>query len=104
MNPNLQQSCTVRRILASPSNPHEPNQVEIMTSQGPWQDAISVEQAFADLVKSSWILEDVVFVKHARTEPLEAKIRKCVLDLSTVSESSTENLRLKGFINQWQHL
>lgn len=56
-----------------------------MTTQGPWQDAISLEQAFADLVKSSWILEDVVLVRHGRTEPLDAKIRKGVLDLSTVS-------------------
>jgi len=56
-----------------------------VTSQGPWLDAISVDQAFADLVKSSWILEDVALVKHGRTEPLDVKIRKCVLDLSTVS-------------------
>ena len=62
-----------------------------MKSQGPWQDAISLDQAFADLVKSSWILEDVVILKHGRTEPLDAKIRKCVLDLSTVSQPSIWN-------------
>lgn len=67
-----------------------------MTTQGPWQDAISLEQAFADLVKSSWILEDVVLVKHGRSEPLDAKIRKGVLDLSIVSLSSTWDLPYKG--------
>lgn len=57
-----------------------------MASQSPWQDAISIEQVFADLVKSSWILEDVVLKKQGRTEPLDVKIRKCILDLSTVRE------------------
>lgn len=83
-------------MLTFPRNHQEQDHVGIMTNQSPWQDAISVEQAFADLVKSSWILEDIVLVEHSRTESLDAKSRKCVLDLSTVSGSSTGNLTCKG--------
>lgn len=77
-----------------------------MTSQGPWQDAISVDQAFVDLVKSSWILEDVVLVKHGPNEPLDVKIRKCVLDLSTVSGTLYWGPfeKKKRVVSQWQLL
>ena len=84
----LSQSCTVRRILASTDPRREQDNGTLLPSlQNSWRDAVSLEQSFADLLKSSWILEDVILVRHGSNEPLNAKIRKSILDLSTVSQS-----------------
>lgn len=59
--------------------------------QEPWKNTVSFQQAFVDLLKSSWILEDVILVRHRQGDPVTVKVRKGVLDLSMVSDFTISN-------------
>ena len=50
--------------------------------QNRWHSTVSADQAFTDLLKSSWILEEVVLVRTADEEFSYLSIRKLIKDLS----------------------
>ncbi|KAF6225589.1 hypothetical protein HO133_009589 [Letharia lupina] len=50
--------------------------------QNRWHSTVSAEQAYTDLLKSSWILEEVILVGAADEELSYVSVRKMIKDLS----------------------
>ena len=50
--------------------------------QSRWHSTVSAEQAYTDLLKSSWILEEIVLVKATDEDLSYVSVRKMVKDLS----------------------
>ena len=65
------------------------------TSQQPnrWLSTVSAGQAFTDLLKSSWILEEVVLVRTADEDLSYLSIRKMIKDLSVSLHSEVQESR-----------
>ena len=51
--------------------------------QNRWHSTVSAEQAYMDLLKSSWILEEIVLVEAADEDLSYFSVRKMIKDLST---------------------
>lgn len=49
-----------------------------------WDSTISMYQAYIDLMKSSWILEEVVLCKEVYEDLPQKEITKMILELSRV--------------------
>lgn len=70
--------------------------------QSRWHSTISAEQAYTDLLKSSWILEEIVLAGAADEDLSYVSVRKMVRDLSSslhndLSESRNVDRNLESF-------
>ena len=61
--------------------------------QNRWHSTISAEQAYTDLLKSSWILEEIVLARTAEEEFSYVSVRKMVKDLSASLHTDLREIR-----------
>ena len=61
--------------------------------QNRWHSTISAEQAYTDLLKGSWILEEIVLARTAEEEFSYISVRKMVKDLSASLHNDLREIR-----------
>ncbi len=76
----LVKSRIVSHVLAN--NDVKRRGMDVSQHQNRWHSTVSAEQAYTDLLKSSWILEDIVLVGAADEDLSYVSVRKMVKDLS----------------------
>ena len=64
--------------------------------QNRWHSTISAEQAYIDLLKSSWILEEIVLTRTSDEEFSYVSVRKMVKDLSASLHTDLREIRSIG--------
>lgn len=76
----LVKSRIISHILAQ--NEVERRGTDVSQYQNRWHSTVSAEQAYTDLLKSSWILEEIVLVGAADEDLSYFSVRKMIKDLS----------------------
>ena len=96
----LVKSRTISKLLAQTSSLRR--RTEEPTHQNFWDNTISAEQAYADLLKSSWILEEIVLAGTIDGDLTYTHIRRIIKDLANsldrdLLERRGENSDLPAF-------
>ncbi|CAD6566113.1 MAG: hypothetical protein ASARMPREDX12_007549 [Alectoria sarmentosa] len=96
----LVKSRTISRVLAKDEDKRRG--MDASQHQSRWHSTVSAEQAYTDLLKSSWILEEIVLAGAADEDLSYVSVRKLIRDLSSslhndLLESRNVDRNLKSF-------
>ena len=99
----LIKSRLVRRSIVLAQRGLQIRKNSIIQNRDGWHISVSEEQAYADLLKASWILEEVILVKLEDKDCANNHVRRLVKDLVTHLDRELRKLRKLDSIQQYSN-